>query len=309
LAGTRKSGKLYLYVNGTLVGSDGTESSPDDLSPSNTASILIGTAIDSPGNYRMLYGYVDALKIVKGKALYTGSFTVPTSAPTTSTSSVTPLINTQLLLNFGVSNGSTTFTDSSSYARTVTRTNTVISTTQSKFGSSSAYFSNSGTDALAVVNSMVLAYEDWTIEFFFYLINLDGMSGNPRLFSIENSTATWGILLYNTTPARLASYNHYGTSEAIDMGSQAISLATWHHFAMTKDNDTYKIFFNGYQIGSKTAENYTPTGDVVITIGGCRLNYQYNKLNAYMDDFRIIKGKALYTSNFTPPTSQLTTYP
>jgi hypothetical protein len=310
IAIVRKNGYFSVYANGSKV-----LSGYNDADLGSTQKLTIGAS--SHNTAEGLNGYIDGLKIVKGKALYTGSFTLPSSAPTTSTSSVTPLTNTQLLLNFGGSNGSTTFTDSSSYARTVTRTNTVISTAQSKWpGGSSAYFSNSGSDALAVVDSMVLAYEDYTIEFFFYLINLDGMSDNPRLFSIENSTATWGILLYNTTPARLASYNHYGTSEAVEMydytnsaNRQQISLATWHHFAMTKQNNTYKIFFNGYQIGSKTAENYTPTGNVVITIGGSRLNYQYNKLNAYIDDFRIIKGKALYTSNFTPPTSQLTTYP
>jgi hypothetical protein len=78
---------------------------------------------------------------------------------------------------------------------------------------------------------------------------------------------------------------------------------------MTKDNNTYRMFFNGYQIGMKAESSYTPSGNVVVTIGGCRLNYQYNKLNAYMDDFRVITGKALYTSNFTPPTSQLVVYP
>ena len=315
LAAVRSNGKMYFFVNGSLVGTTGILGTPDDLSPSNTAGIKIGTAADSPGNSRMFYGYMDGVKIVKGKALYTDDFVVPSSAPTTSTSSVTTGV-TRLLLNCNGSNNSTTFTDSSSDARTVTRTNTVISTTQSKFGGSSAYFSNSGTDALAVTNTFNLSECDWTVEFFFYLINLTGMTNNPRLFSIEKSGESWGILLFDSAPARFASWNRFGTGSAVEMydytnpaNRQEISLTTWHHFAMTKDNNTYRMFFNGYQIGIKAAESYTPSGNVVITIGGCRLNYQYNKLNAYMDDFRVITGKALYTSNFTPPTSQLTVYP
>ena len=315
LVGVRKNGKLYLYVNGSLVASTGVEGSPDDLSPSNTSRVLIGTAADNPGNSRMFYGYIDGLKIVKGKALYTDDFVIPSSAPTTSTTTISSGV-TRLLLNCNGSNNSTTFTDSSSDARTVTRTNTVISTTQSKFGGAGAYFSNSGTDALAVTNTFNLSECDWTVEFFFYLINLSGITGNPRLFSIEKAGESWGVLLYDSSPARFASYNRFGTSSAVEMydyinsaNRQEISLTTWHHFAMTKDNNTYRMFFNGYQIGTKAETGYTPTGNVVLTIGGCRLNYQYNKLNAYMDDFRVITGKALYTSNFTPPTSQLTVYP
>jgi hypothetical protein len=315
LAGVRKNGKLYLYVNGSLVASTGVEGSSDDLSPSNTSPIRIGTAADSPGSSRMFYGYIDGLKIVKGKALYTDDFVVPSSAPTTSTTTISSGV-TRLLLNCNGSNNSTTFTDSSSAARTVTRTNTVISTTQSKFGGASAYFSNSGTDALAVTNNFNLSNTDYTIEFFFYLINLNGITSNPRLFSIEKAGESWGVLLYDSSPARFASYNRFGTSSAVEMydyinsaNRQEISLTTWHHFAMTKDNNTYRMFFNGYQIGTKAETEYTPTGNVVLTIGGCRLNYQYNKLNAYMDDFRVITGKALYTSNFTPPTSQLANYP
>jgi hypothetical protein len=315
LSAVRKNGKLYLFVNGSLVGTAGTEGDPDDLSPSNTTSMKMGTAIDSPGSTRMFYGYMDGVKIVKGKALYSDDFVVPSSAPTTSTASVATGV-TRLLLNCNGSNNSTTFTDSSSDARTVTRTNTVISTTQSKFGGSSAYFSNSGTDALAVTNTFNLSECDWTVEFFFYLINLTGMTGNPRLFSIEKSGESWGILLYDSAPARFASWNRFGTGSSVEMydyinssNRQEISLTTWHHFAMTKDNNTYRMFFNGYQIGMKAESSYTPSGNVVLTIGGCRLNYQYNKLNAYMDDFRVITGKALYTSNFTPPTSQLVVYP
>lgn len=309
LVATRKNGKLYLFVNGSLVGSTGTEGNPDDISPSNTSPIRIGTAADNPGGSRMFYGYIDALKIVKGKALYTDDFVVPSSAPTTSTSSVAPGV-TRLLLNCNGTNNGTTFTDSSSDARTVTRTNTVTSTTQYKWtgsGQASAYFSNSGTDALAVTNNFNLANSDWTIEFFYYLIDQSGATGNQRLFSIEKSGESWGVLLAQTTP-NLASYNRYGTSTSVDFNNTSFNYNTWYHFAMTKDKNTYRAFLNGTQIGIGVG-SYTPTGNVVITIGGSRLNYQYNKLNGYIDDFRIIVGKALYTSNFTVPSSQLTTYP
>jgi hypothetical protein len=308
LVGVRKNGKLYLYVNGSLVASTGVDGSPDDLSPSNTSPIRIGTAIDNPGNSRMFYGHIDGLKIVKGKALYTDDFVVPSSAPTTSTATISSGV-TRLLLNCNGANNSTTFTDSSSAARTVTRTNTVISTTQSQWsGGSSAYFSNSGTDALAVTNNFNLSNTDYTIEFFFYLINQSGATNGARLFSIESSNGqTYGVLLNQSTP-NFASYNLYGTSTAVDLNSTSFSYATWYHFAMSKDYNTYRFFLNGSLIGSGVG-SYTPTGNVVLTIGGSRLNYPYNKLNAYMDDFRVITGKALYTSNFTPPTSQLTVYP
>lgn len=299
IAIVRENGYFKVYANGSNV-----------LSAYNNADLgsskVLTIGASSHGTGEGLNGYIDGLKIVKGKALYSDDFIVSSAAPTTSTSTVSPGV-TRLLLNCNGSNNSTTFTDSSSATRTVTRTNTVISTAQSKFGGASAYFSNSGTDALAVTDIFNLSNTDYTIEFWFYLINQSGATGNARLFSLEKSGQSWGVLLVQNTP-NFASYNLYGTGTGIDLNNTSFSYATWYHFAMTKDYDTYRFFLNGSLIGSGTG-NYTPTGNIVLTIGGSRLQYNYNKLNGYIDDFRIITGKALYTSNFTPPSSQLAVYP
>lgn len=76
VAGVRENGVLRLYINGVLHGTNSDASgSPDNLSPSNSSSILLGTAIDNPGGSRNLQGKLDNIRIVKGVALYNKQFT------------------------------------------------------------------------------------------------------------------------------------------------------------------------------------------------------------------------------------------
>jgi hypothetical protein len=119
VAGVRSNGVLKLYVNGILHGTDtGASGSPDNLSPSNSSSILLGTAIDGPGGYRNLKGKLDNIRIVKGIALYDKQFSPPSRENSLSKNSIT-LPNTvgHLILTTTKSSGSVsgTITTTSSY--------------------------------------------------------------------------------------------------------------------------------------------------------------------------------------------------
>lgn len=76
VAGVRENGILRLYINGVLHATNTDASgSPDNLSPSNSSTILLGTACDGPGGSRNLKGKLDNIRIVKGIALYDKQFT------------------------------------------------------------------------------------------------------------------------------------------------------------------------------------------------------------------------------------------
>lgn len=87
----------------------------------------------------------------------------------------------------------------------------------------------------------------------------------------------------------------------IDTGV-ALTLNTWTHIAVAKSGTSTKFFVNGTQAGS----TYTDTSSYLQ--GPLTLGARYtatNGFNGYIDDVRISKGVARYTSNFTAPTGIL----
>jgi hypothetical protein len=310
LVGVRNNGKLYLYVNGSLVASTGVEGSPDDLSPSNTSPIRIGTAIDNPGNSRMFYGYIDGLKIVKGKALYTNDFVVPSSAPTTSTITVTPGTTILLLKCDGTNNG-TIFTDDGHKALTPTRNgNTITSTTQYKYGTASIYFDGTG-DYLSYStgkNNFNFLNSNFTIECW---IRPSNLTGTRTIFSKRFSTSAYqGLLFYLSNNKLAVDATNTGFAWQISIQSTStLNVDNWYHVAVTRSYDTFKIFIDGNLEGSQTIKDFiitTNTDNVVIGAGGSIGGQEFF---GYIDDLRIVRGASLYNSTFTRPSAPLGLYP
>jgi len=84
----------------------------------------------------------------------------------------------------------------------------------------------------------------------------------------------------------------------------SISTGTWYHFAFVRYGNTQKIYVNG--VAGATSGSYTGSLPDYSTLAyvGCDNagGVAYNKaLNGWIDEFRISKGIARWTSNFTPP--------
>lgn len=77
----------------------------------------------------------------------------------------------------------------------------------------------------------------------------------------------------------------------------AVSANTWAHIAVTRSSGVIRAFVNGVQGYSTTdTTNYTAS---YMNVGGY-YSTTYVMLG-YIDDLRITKGVARYTSNFQPP--------
>ncbi len=83
----------------------------------------------------------------------------------------------------------------------------------------------------------------------------------------------------------------------------------WHHVAVTRSGNTYTIWVDGVSEGTAThSGSFEAAATATGSIGGCFNNTNVNECWAgNINDVRITKGQALYTTNFTPSTQSLTT--
>ena len=228
-----------------------------------------------------------------------------------------------LLLHGDGADGSTQIIDSSPNPKTVTAVGDAqISTTESKFNGSSLKFDGTG-DYLTSPNNTGFSFgaEDFTIEVWFYI------AGNSSLGTLTN-TRTGSIISTESDAVPLDNYEGWilfvngdasTTGTAISFirrvgGGNAptsitytatITQSSWHHVAVTRSASSLRLFFNG----SIVASDLSFTGSV--NSSGVPLKIARRgfisglegELNGYIDDLRITKGVARYTSNFTPPGS------
>jgi hypothetical protein len=202
--------------------------------------------------------------------------------------------NVSLLLHMDGANGSTTFTDSSSNPKTVSRFGDAqISTAQSKFGGASAYFDGTG-DYLSVPgdNDFAFGTGDFTVEFW---LRQDFVGSSNR--DIVTFGPNWEI--YTSATGQVFLWN--GSTNIINSATGVISANTWHHVAVTRSSGNVRLFVDGVQRGSTAAGNSTNfTNAQAFYVNFYPGNFW--RLIGYVDELRLTKGVARYTANFTPPT-------
>ena len=208
--------------------------------------------------------------------------------------------NVSLLLHGDGANGSTTIVDSSLNPKTITTAgNAQISTAQSKFGGSSIAFDGSGDSLSIGSNTELILGSTWTIEFFIYLNTFGSIS--ERNFFV--STSTWStnghLQIYTETGPVVRVRGGANTNLDIATSNNPFALQTWTHLAVVCNNLAVTIFVNGVTNGTGTLASSTTSP--ISTVG--RLLFNDYDLDGYMDELRITKGVARYTSNFTPPTA------
>lgn len=220
-----------------------------------------------------------------------------------------------LLLNGDGTNGAqnNTFLDSSTNNFTVTRFGNATQGSVNPFGSTAPYTTSGDggslsfdgtTDYLtvpALAGNQLTA--NFTIECWVYPFTVGTQQGLVTVTNTASSGAN-GLSVYLDTSNKVTFFvngNTAVTSSAIN----AVSANTWYHIALVRNSTTNTLYINGT---SAATNSTTPTWPATPTIGVGRV-YNDNTsftLNGYLSNPRILKGTALYTANFTPPTAPLT---
>ncbi len=170
----------------------------------------------------------------------------------------------------------------------------------------SVEFGSGANDLLHVGSSSDLSFGtgDFTIEGWFK----DNVGSNMGIFQISSSSDGITTSDYANTIAlghNSGGWNPYGNGQTSTPSENLhlnFAAGEWIHFAYTRQSGTNRIFINGDLLKDwSSSYNYTHT---YLAIGA-----QYtvnNRLSGEISNFRIVKGTAVYTSPFKPPTEPLT---
>jgi len=266
----KQSSAYSVYVNGTALsvyGSAGT----------------IGTVPISSGTLTLSYNvgsYFSDVRIVTSAL----ANSVPT-APLTAVSGTTMLLSMKNAAIF----------DNAMMNDLETAGNAQISTSVVKYGTGSVYINSaSAASYLTSFNKDAINFGtgDLTIEAWIYptqytddsLICKFVTGGNVFFVMINGGKLT---IVTNGYSGGLG-YSYLGN----------LSLNTWSHIAVTRVSGTWF----GYVNGTKSGSSYSFATAIVpnqIIVG----EDSTNRYIGYIDDFRITKGLARYTTTFTPPTA------
>jgi hypothetical protein len=205
-----------------------------------------------------------------------------------------------LLLHMNGSNGSTTFSDSSNNSLVSTATSAVVSTAQSRFGGASGSFN--GSTAFLTVNPggsspFNLGTGDFTVELSVF-ISSGQIQSFPIIFSHGAGATNYGVIA-DTSLATL-SFFYGSTRQYVALGGFAYD--TWTNLAISRSGATLSVFKNGVVQSSQAVS--AQLGDSSAMTVGAEVGGSQNKFKGYVDEFRVTKGVARYTTNFTPPAAQ-----
>jgi hypothetical protein len=149
--------------------------------------------------------------------------------------------------------------------------------------------------------NLTLGSGDFTIELWFY------QTATTFFGTIFSTTFTWTT----SSQLRISTGNNNNTLRVASGSSDLFDSNTtfnnnvWNHIALTRSGTTLRLFLNGTQVGSATnSTNFVTDTFMIGQTSASGTNYYFQ---GYMDDFRITKGYARYTANFTPPTSAFKT--
>ena len=152
---------------------------------------------------------------------------------------------------------------------------------------------------------------DWTIEFWMNASTIDTSAQENDLatildfgYGIGSGASTAGAwFAVHQDDATL----HLGFNNANQVQSSSFLTAnTWHHIAITRTSNTAKIYGDGTQVATVScSQDFTDATWRFLDIGSQPANGTERNFDGHISNLRIVKGTAIYTSAFTPPTTRL----
>lgn len=296
IAVSRAAGTMRIFVNGVQVASAANSTSVASTLTNETIGFMQWQS-------RYMNGYINDLRVYKGVGKYTSNFTAPTAIQ--SIDGTDPYWQyCTFAAPFVGANASTTFTQFCAVPSVganpryfpTNAGSVVLSDTQRKFGNMSAYFSGTGTNLLLSSPGSAFGTGDFTVELFVYPTTAGGDTGVLDARTSADSNGWLLEIFSNKMQVRSTASGGYRAS------TTSFVANTWYHVAFVRQAGTSKLYINGVAEATWTdSTNYATNGTMWL---GALYNNTFN-FAGYVDELRVTKGVARYTSNFTVPNTPM----
>ena len=152
--------------------------------------------------------------------------------------------------------------------------------------------------------------DDFTIEAWYKADDLNLSNSWDYIFS-----SGWPVQLAHTVGGSGSRFTFYmadsnSTSSYIvsdlNTGGGSVHAGQWYHVAVTRSGSTFRIFLDGVLKNTATSSGSAPAPNANSAIGRFTPSSPYYYADGKISNFRYVKGTAVYTSSFRPPTAPLT---
>jgi hypothetical protein len=211
---------------------------------------------------------------------------------------------TKLLLHCDGTDGANTFIDSASGKTITANGHAQVDTGQKVFGSGSALFDSVGDDYLSIPydSDFSLGSSDFTVDFW---VRIASFNNYNVVCSLNGSSASslrsWDIAIRDESLWWYWSEN--GSSDLSIETPYNFIVDTWYHVEVGRTGGKIYFFVNGILLnsGGTTFTGTIYNANVIFRIGLFGVDGGTYPLNGWLDEFRISKGIARHTSDFTLP--------
>jgi len=294
----RSGSTVSVYLNGVASATTATNSATLGY---NSVAYIGGLGTQAGGS---INGYIADFRVVNGSAVYTSNFTPPTER-------LTAITNTSVLachLPYIV--------DGSTNNKNLTSSGTIsiepfapydYETYSAADNGGSMYFDGSGDYLHMPQTSLDLGSDNFCVEAWVYTTSTANQAivGSYRY---ADGVGSWNLNVnYNSNKVRFFIRHSGGTVIDGQFESGTFPTNQWVHVAVTRDGANLRAFINGIQAGSTNTSLGSSSIDNAVTtyrIGASNDNNIY--CNGNIEDVRVVRGAAVYTADFTPPTAPLT---
>jgi hypothetical protein len=138
---------------------------------------------------------------------------------------------------------------------------------------------------------------DFTVEAF---VNVSAYNGSGTASTIVGKGSNSWIMSLSTSG--VLNFGQYGVSLILS-GSRYVPTGSWTHIAVSRSGSTIYGFINGVlDVSATSSANFTNSNALWI---GSDVSNSSQAFNGTISNVHVVKGTALYTANFTPPTGPI----
>lgn len=252
--------------------------------------VTLGHMYNSSDGY-LMDGWMDEVRVSKGIARWTAAFTPPAHRYE-SMAKGGDRPQTTVLIHGDGNDGIATILDETGRGWQQAGGAVVNSHAQAKFGAGSLRFERGMYLTTTAATDFDFGTGDFTLEAWIWF---DSIEGNFDIIFGRGVSDPGRFLLYRWSDYLI----FYDGATIGNVGERGLTAQAWHHCAVTRHEDLFRVFIDGRQVNASYSTGPTLDAGEPFMIGQQPV-YPYG-FSGYMDEIRIIKGVAAWSADFTPP--------